>query len=117
MKGFLVTFYTRQDQRQGHVPLHEWLMTEAKALGIRGSTAVAAAEGYDHRGRFHSAHFFELADQPIEVQVALTPDQAEDLFDRLRQAKVEVFYVRSEVEFGRLGDDDAADQVGGRVGS
>lgn len=104
MKGYLLTFYTQQDRRHGHSPLHEWLMAEAEKLGIRGSTAVAGAEGYDHRGRFHSAHFFELADQPMEVQMAVTQQQADVLFERLRQEGVDLFFARSEVEFGRTGD-------------
>jgi PII-like signaling protein len=101
MKGFLVTFFTKQDERHGHAHLHEWLMRSAQAMGIEGSTAVMAAEGYGHHGRRHSMHFFELADQPLEVQMAMTEDQARRFFALLAQEGVEVFYVKAEVEFGR----------------
>lgn len=104
MKGFLVTFYTQQDRHHGHQQLHEWVMAEANKLGIRGSTALMAAQGYDHTGRIHSARFFELADQPIEIQMAMTESQCEQLFSVLRQEQVLLFYVKSAVEFGHLGD-------------
>ena len=104
MRGFQVTFFTQQDRHHVHTHLHEWLMAEAQKLGIRGSTAVMAAQGYDHTGRFHSAHFFELADQPIEVQMAMTEAQCEQLFAVLRQEQVQLFYVKCQVEFGHVGD-------------
>lgn len=103
MDGYQVTFFTQQDRRHGHQPMHEWLMQQAQALGIRGSTAVVGAEGYDHQGRMHSAHFFELADQPIAVTLAATAPQIDALFAHLQAQGAEVFYVKSAVEFGRLG--------------
>ncbi len=108
MKGFQITFFTQQDRRHGHLPMFEWLMQEAKALGIRGSTVVTAAEGYGHSGRRHSAHFFELADQPVEVTMAMTEDQAMALFERLEHEKANVFYVKAPVEFGTVGADGGA---------
>jgi PII-like signaling protein len=115
MNGYQVTFFTQQDRRHGHVQMHEWLMQEAKALGIRGSTVLMAVEGYDQRGRLHSAHFFELADQPLEVTLAATSEQVDALFARLQQAQADVFYVRSTVEFGRLGaPDQSTDDPMGR---
>lgn len=108
MKGFQVTFFTQQDRRHGRTQMHEWLLAEAKALGIRGSTVLVAAEGIDHAGRRHSAHFFELADQPIEVTMAMTEDQATALFARLEAEKANVFYVKALVEFGTVGAPDAS---------
>jgi hypothetical protein len=53
----------------------------------------------------HSAHFFELSDQPVEVLVAVTSEQSTRLFERLRAEKVHLFYVKTPVEFGVLGVD------------
>lgn len=104
MKGFQVTFFTQQDKRhQGH-PLAEWLMLSARKLGMRGATIVAASEGFGHHGRIHSAHFFELADQPQEVIVAGSTEEVRRLMDFLRQEDVHVFYVQSEVDFGVIGE-------------
>ena len=103
MNGYQLTFFTQQNRRHGKLPLHEWLMQLAKALGIGGSTSLVAAEGYGRSGRLHSMHFFELADQPIEITMAATTEQSEALFERLAQEDVRIFYVKVPVEFGTVG--------------
>ncbi len=104
MKGFQLTFFTQQDRRQGHTPMAEWLLLEARKLGLSGGTLMGAGEGFGHDGKLHSAHFFELADQPIEVTIAASQADAERLFDRLREEKVNVFYVKAPIEFGMTGE-------------
>ena len=106
MKGYMLTFFTQQDKRHAHKPLAEWLMLAARDLGIRGATIVAASEGYGHHRRIHSAHFFELADQPQEIVMAVTEDEAGRLFELIEQEGVHFFYVKSEVEFGIFGEPD-----------
>lgn len=107
MKGFQVTFFTQQDKRHKHQPMAEWLLMSARKLGLRGGTIVPAAEGFGHHGRVHSAHFFDLADQPLEITLAVTEDELNRLFDHLRAEQVHLFYVKSEVEFGTLGEPDS----------
>jgi PII-like signaling protein len=104
MHGYQITFFTQQDQRHHGRPLAEWLVHLAKELDLRGATLLAAAEGFGHRGRLHSAHFFELADQPLEVVMALSEEESERLFERLGAEGVHLFYVKSRVEFGTLGE-------------
>jgi PII-like signaling protein len=100
MKGYQLTFFTLQDQKHAHHPLAEWLMLSARKLGIRGATVVAASESFGHDGRIHSAHFFELADQPQEILMAVTDEQATALFAFLRSEGVNIFYVKCPIEFG-----------------
>ena len=45
-------------------------------------------------------HFFELSDQPLEVTLAVTPDEAEALFALLRAHQVDIFYTLTPIEFG-----------------
>lgn len=104
MKGYQITFFTQQDRRHAHLPLAEWLMQAARTLGIRGATVIAASEGFGHDRRVHSARFFELADQPQEIVMAVSEDEAERLFALLQAEGVHVFYVKSAVEFGILGE-------------
>lgn len=100
MQGFQLTFFTQQNRKHGHLPLGEWLVQEARKLGIDGATMSAASEGFGHGHKLHSAHFFELADQPIEVMMALSATDAEKFFQRLREEKINVFYVKIPIEFG-----------------
>jgi PII-like signaling protein len=103
MNGFQITFFTQQDRRHHGRPLAEWLVQLARELGLRGATLFAATEGFGQRGRLHSAHFFDLADQPLEVMMAVTEEEAQRLFARLEAERVHLFYVKTPVEFGTLG--------------
>jgi PII-like signaling protein len=104
MQGFQLTFFTQQDRKHGCLTLGDWLVEEARKLGVGGVTLIAATEGFGHGHKLHSAYFFELADQPIEVTMALSPEDAERLFQRLREENVNVFYVKTPIEFGMKGD-------------
>ena len=67
---------------------------------------IPASEGIGHRHRVHSAHFFELADQPLSIVMAVTNEEAGVLFERLRAEGVHLFYVKTAVEFGVIGNED-----------
>jgi len=104
MNGYQITFFTQQDKRHHGKPLADWLVHLAKEMGLPGATLIAGSEGFGHHRRIHSAHFFELADQPLEIQMALSNEDAERLFARLKAEGVHLFYVKNPVEFGTLGE-------------
>jgi uncharacterized protein len=104
MNGFQVTFFTEQGRRHGHMPIHQWMLELAKSLGIRGVTTSVGIEGVGRDGKTHSAHFIELADQPIQITMALTEEQYRTLFEHLIQEKANLFYVKAAVEFGTVGE-------------
>jgi PII-like signaling protein len=104
MNGYQITFFTQQDKRHHGRPVGDWLVKLAKELGLPGATLIAASEGFGHHRRIHSAHFFELADQPQEVHVAASTEDADRLFARLRAEGVHLFYIKAPVEFGSLGE-------------
>lgn len=106
MNGYQITFFTQQDHRHKGKPMGDWLIHLARELGLRGATLMAAGEGLGHHGKIHSAHFFELADQPQEVVMALSVEETDRLFQRLRAEGVHLFYVKIAVEFGTLGAPD-----------
>lgn len=103
MQGYQVTFFTQQNRRHSGKMLADWLVQLAKEMHLRGATLVSGVEGFGHTGRLHSAHFFELADQPMEVSLALTEEECERLFARLQTEDISLFYVKIPVEFGSLG--------------
>lgn len=104
MQGFQLTFFTQQDRRHNGKPLGEWLLAEAHRLGISGATMLTGSEGYGHGGKIHSAHFFELADQPVELTLALPVAEAEHFLARLDEEKIKVFYVKIPIEYGTTGE-------------
>lgn len=105
MQGYQITFFTHQDQRHKGKPIGDWLVHLARELDLRGATLLAGGEGFGQHGRIHSAHFFELADQPVEVTMAVSDEEKDRLFSRLKEEGVHLFYVKSAVEFGVLGED------------
>ena len=104
MDGFQITFFTQQNRRVHGKPLGEWLIGLTRELGLHGATLQTAAEGVGRSGKVHAAHFFELADQPVEVVTIVTGAEADRLFERLRAEKLDIFYVKVPVEFGVLGE-------------
>jgi uncharacterized protein len=103
MNGYQITFFTHQDRRFKGKQIGDWLMHLVQELGLRGASLHAGGESFARGGRVHSAHFFELADQPVEVLIAVTTEEAAVLFDRLKAEGVHLFYVKTPVEFGVLG--------------
>lgn len=107
MHGYQITFFTQQNRRHEGRPLADWLVQAARDLGVHGATAVAGTEGFGQHRRIHSARFFELADQPVEVTMIATAEETERLFAHLRAHQVHVFYARTPVEFGTIGEEGA----------
>jgi PII-like signaling protein len=103
MKGFQITFFTQQDRRYHGKPLADWLVHLAKDMGMTGATLVAAAEGFGHARRIHSARFFDLADQPLEVTIIASEEDTARLLERLRSEGLDIFYAKTPVEFGHTG--------------
>lgn len=102
--GYQLEFFTQQNKRHRHQALWEWLLETARSHGICGATVIMGAMGYGHHRRIHAAHFFELADQPVEVTMVVSEEEADRLFALLREEKVHLFYVKLPVEFGMLGE-------------
>lgn len=100
MQGYQITFFTQQDRKKGSLSLGDWLVQTARTLGISGATLTAGREGFGHDKKLHSAHFFDLADQPIEVTMILNEADVEKFFQHLAQEKINIFYVKTPIEFG-----------------
>ena len=98
---------TEQNRRIEHQQATDWLLRVAKELGISGATVFSGVESFGADGRRHSAKFFELADQPMEVIMAVTEEQAERLFARINALDTRLFYIKSQIEFGELGRQSA----------
>lgn len=107
MKGYQLTFYTLQSYTHGHRPVHQWLMELAKSMEIRGATVLTAQEGIGSHHRLHSARFFELAEQPIEVVMAVSESECDNILARLRQESgLRIFYSRTPIEYGTIGAEE-----------
>ena len=106
MTGTLLRFYVHENRKHGHVALYDWLLGQAKAMDIHGESAFRTIAGFGRHGIRHEEHFFELAgDLTVEIDFAVTGDEAEALLDLLRRERVSVFYARMPAEFGAIEGD------------
>lgn len=104
MQGVCLKFFVGENQRLEGVLLFEWLLEQAKNMGIGGGTALRAVAGFGRHGRLHEEAFFELAGElPVEVEFLLSEAQAGSLFDLLRFHHLRLFYVRMPAEYGVVG--------------
>lgn len=106
MNGFQLKFFAQQDRKYAGLSLAQWLLEEARRQGVRGATLMTASEGFGKTGHIHCAHFFELADQPQEVTMAVSAEESERIFESIRQAGVRLFYVKTPIEFGVFGEEE-----------
>jgi PII-like signaling protein len=103
MKGYQISFLAEQDRRIEHKQAMDWLLQLAKEFGISGCTVFSGVESFGADGRRHSARFFELADQPMEMVMAVTEEQADRLLEKIRMTDTKIFYIKIPIEYGQLG--------------
>ena len=103
MNGILLRFYVHENRKHRHILLYEWLLEQARAMGIHGGSAFRAIAGYGRHGVMREEHFFELAgDLPVQVDFAVSDDEAQRLIALLAREGVDIFYVRMPIEFGTI---------------
>ncbi len=100
MQGFLLTFFTQSNRCCEEKPVSEWLIDQAREIGARGATVFSGMEGFGHDGHLHSEGYFNLDDNPRQIVMALTPEESEQLFSRIKKAKLQIFYTKAHIEFG-----------------
>lgn len=100
MEGYVVTFFTQENREHNGISLAYWIIEEAKKLDVRGATLLSGQEGFGDDGCFHSANYFDLEDRPQQVLLALTYDEFDKLFLRIREEKLRIFYTKVQAKFG-----------------
>ncbi|WP_255990377.1 DUF190 domain-containing protein [Chitinolyticbacter albus] len=105
MNAVLVRFYLKQSSRHAGIPLYEWLLQEAKRQGAAGATAFHALAGFGRHG-WHEAHFFELAEQPVAVEVIAEPAIIARLVAAIGAAGLELPYLDVPVTMRITGQTD-----------
>lgn len=103
MNGTLLRFYVHENRKHRHILLYEWVLEQAQRLGIHGGSAFRAIAGFGHHGILHEEHFFELAGElTVEIDFAVSDDDATRLLDFIRSEHISIFYVRMPIEFGAI---------------
>ena len=110
MKGTYLKFYLPENRKHHHILVYEWLLEQAKEMGVHGGSAFRSIAGFGRHGVLHEDHFFELAgDLPVEVVFVVTDDEAESLLALIRDEKLSLFYVRMPIEYGVVNGTEKSD--------
>jgi PII-like signaling protein len=106
MKGILLRFYMHENRKHGHILLYEWLLEQAKQIGIHGGSAFRAIAGFGRHGKIHDQHFFELAgDLTVQVDFLVSDEDADRLIELFRRENIHVVFARLEAEVGIINAD------------
>ncbi len=103
MRGINLKLFVTEVQRHNGMLLYEWLLEQAKKMGIPGGSVWRAVAGYGRHGKLHEQTFFELAgDMPLELEFILSEAEADTLILLVQKEGLKLFYVKSAAEFGVL---------------
>ncbi|HQR51208.1 MAG TPA: DUF190 domain-containing protein [Methylophilaceae bacterium] len=101
MQGVYLKFYVAESSKHHGKLLYEWLLEEARRIGIPGGSASRAIAGYGRHGRMHEEHFFELAGElPVMIEFVAEEEAISGLLERLQQEKIAIFYIKLPVQGG-----------------
>lgn len=104
MTGVHLRFYTYENRKHAGLLVYEWLLQNAKTLGIHGGSAFKAIAGFGRHGTLHEQRFFELAGEvPVLVEFIAGEAQAERLLALLQAEQLDLFYARLPAEYGQVG--------------
>lgn len=66
MNGIYLKFYLHENRVHHHTLAYQWLLEQARILGIPGGSVFKSIAGYGRHGTLHEDHFFELGnDLPL----------------------------------------------------
>jgi len=106
MKGTLLRFYVHENRKYRHILLYEWLLEQARKMGIHGGSAFRAIAGFGRHGVIHEERFFELAsDLTVAIDFAVNDAEADALLALIRGESISIFYARIPIEFGTVDGD------------
>jgi PII-like signaling protein len=105
-QGHLLRIFVGEcDRHPDGMILYEWIVREARRLGLAGATAIRGLEGFGAHSRVHTVRILRLsADLPIVVEIVDTREKIDELLEHVEPAiseglatieKVEVRFYRS----------------------
>jgi PII-like signaling protein len=104
MEGIYVRIFTTEKQKHDGMLVYEWLLQQAKTMGINGGSALRAIAGYGRHKKLHDQAFYELAsDLPVELVFLLSEQEADQLLGLIAREGLSLLYFKSKVDWGFTG--------------
>jgi len=93
MKATVLRLYMHEGRRFHGMLLYEWLLEQARRIGIPGGSAFRAIAGYGRHGMLHEQHYFELAGElPVVTEFIVSEADAARILELVRREKVDLVY-------------------------
>jgi PII-like signaling protein len=100
MKATVLRLYMHESRRFRGMLLYEWLLEQARKLGIHGGSAFRAVAGYGRHGVLHEQRFFELAGElPVVTEFIVSEPDAERILALVRKENIDLVYVCWPAEY------------------
>lgn len=104
MHAWSLRLYLHESNRHAGQPTWEWLLEQARTLGIAGGSAFRAIAAFGRHGVLSEQHFFELAGQStVMVEFVLDAEQSAQLLALIEAERIALFYLRHAVDCGTTG--------------
>jgi PII-like signaling protein len=100
MNATVLRLYMHENRRVHGALLYDWLLEQARRLGIHGGSTFRAVAGYGRNGVLLEQRFFELAGElPVVTEFIVSEAEAESLLALLRGEGIDLVYARWQAEF------------------
>ncbi|HEX7325027.1 MAG TPA: DUF190 domain-containing protein [Rhodanobacteraceae bacterium] len=100
-QGSYLQFFVHENRRHAGQLLYEWLLEQAKAMGIPRGAVFRATADFGRRRVLHEQPFFELAGEiTARVDFLVTADEKAALLQRVDAEKLKIPYAAFPAEYG-----------------
>jgi PII-like signaling protein len=74
----LLRIFFGEDDKSGHLPLHEAIVLKAREMHLAGATVLRGHVGFGHSSRLHTTKILRLSqDLPVIVEIVDAPEKIE----------------------------------------
>ena len=113
--GELVRIFIGESDRHEGMPLYEWIVRQARQMGMAGVTVVRGIEGFGAHSRMHKAKILALSqDLPMVIELVDTPQKVSQFVEAIDHAILEglVTVEKVQIRFYRCNKKEGAGDGG-----
>ncbi len=94
-----IRIYTGEDDKYKGRPLVDFIVEEARRLGLAGATAFRGLSGFGANSRLHTSKILRLSeDMPIVIEIVEHPERLAPLLEKLDEVMGEGMITKEPVD-------------------
>lgn len=98
-KAERIRIYTGEDDKHKGRPMADFIVEEARKIGLAGATVFRGMSGFGANSRLHTSKILRLSeDLPVVVEIVEHPERIGPLLDMLDEIMEEGMVTKEEVE-------------------